>query len=82
MTGHRGELTHSEDDAIRVDMAGVEFCDLAGLHMIVSVAGPGGPNRAVAGQVVIAGLSAPLTDLMHILGWDTVPGVILLDARA
>lgn len=68
------------DDAIRVDMAGVEFCDLAGLRMIVSVAGPGGQNRAAAGQVVIADLSTPLSDLMHILGWDTAPGVVLLDA--
>jgi anti-anti-sigma factor len=70
------------DGTIRVDMAGVEFCDLAGLRMIVSVAGPGGQNRAVAGQVVIADLSTPLTDLMHILGWDAVPGVVLLDAWA
>jgi hypothetical protein len=30
--------------------------------------------------VVIAGLPAPLTDLMHILGWDAAPGVVLLDA--
>lgn len=68
------------DDAIRVDMAGVEFCDLAGLRMIVSAAGPGGQNRAAAGRVVIADLSTPLSDLMHILGWDTAPGVVLLDA--
>ena len=68
------------DDAIRVDMAGVEFCDLAGLRMIVSAAGPGGQNRAGPAQVVMAGLSTPLRDLMHILGWDGVPGVVLLDA--
>ena len=68
------------DDAIRVDMAGVEFCDLGGLRMIVSAASPGGPNRAAPGHVMIADLSTPLSDLMHILGWDTAPGVVLLDA--
>ena len=31
------KATMAGDDAIRVDMAGVEFCDLAGLRMIVSV---------------------------------------------
>jgi anti-anti-sigma regulatory factor len=74
------KATMAGDDAIRVDMAEVEFCDLAGLRMIVSAAGRSGPDRAVAGQVVIAGLPAPLTDLMHILGWDAAPGVVLLDA--
>jgi anti-anti-sigma regulatory factor len=68
------------DDAIRVDMAGLEFCDLAGLRMIVSAAGPGGQNRTAAAQVVIADLPAPLNDLMHILGWDAAPGVVLLGA--
>jgi anti-anti-sigma regulatory factor len=74
------KATLAGDDAIRVDMAGVEFCDLAGLRMIVSVATPSGQNRAAAGQVVIADLPVPLTDLMHILGWDAAPGVVLLDA--
>jgi anti-anti-sigma regulatory factor len=72
------KATMAGDDAIRVDMAGVEFCDLAGLRMIVSVAGPGRPDRAKAERVVIAELSAPLADLMHILGWDTGPGVVLV----
>jgi len=68
------------DEAIRVDMARVEFCDLAALRMIVSVARPGGQNRAAVARVVIADLPTPLSDLMHILGWDTAPGVVLLGA--
>jgi anti-anti-sigma regulatory factor len=75
------KATMAGDDAIRVDMAEVEFCDLAGLRMIVSVAGPGRLDRARTDQVVIADLSAPLTDLMRILGWDAAPGVVLLSAR-
>lgn len=74
------KATLAGDDAIRVDMAEVEFCDLAGLRMIVSVAGPSRLDRARADQVVITDLSAPLTDLMYILGWDATPGVVLLDA--
>jgi len=79
------KATMAGDDVIRVDMAEVEFCDLAGLRMIVSVASPGRPQRASpaprgADQVVIADLPAPLTDLMRILGWDAAPGVVLLDA--
>lgn len=72
------KATMAGDDAIRVDMAEVEFCDLAGLRMIVSVAGSGRLGRAGADRVVIADLSAPLIDLMHILGWDATPGVVLL----
>jgi len=82
------KATMAGDDAIRVDMAAVEFCDLAGLRMIVSVAGPGRPDPAPdrvteparAEQVVISDLPAPLTDLMHILGWDTAPGVVVRGA--
>lgn len=82
------KATMAGDDAIRVDMAEVEFCDLAGLRMIVSVASSsrrhrasqGRPGRTRADQVVIADLPAPLTDLMRILGWDAAPGVVLLDA--
>ncbi len=70
------------DGIIRVDMAEVEFCDLAGLRMIVSVADPGRDGqsgRPTAGQVVIADPPSPLADLMHILGWDNTPGVVLLE---
>ena len=73
------KTTMAGDEAIRVDMAGVEFCDLAGLRMIVSVADAGRLGRPQLGQVVIADLPAPLADLMHILGWDAVPGVVLVD---
>jgi hypothetical protein len=41
--------------------------------------GPGG--QATAGQVMIADPPTPLADLMHILGWDNMPGVVVLEAR-
>ena len=69
---------------IRVDLAGVGYCDVAGLRAIMSLAG--GPERArsrngevAAGQVVLAHLHPPLRSVLRILGWDTVPGVIVED---
>ena len=67
------KATMSGDDTIRVDMAGVEFCDLAGLRIITAVPGPARPVQ----QIVITHLPAHLADIMHILGWDTTPGVLV-----
>ncbi len=71
-------------DRIRVDLAGVGYCDVAGLRAIMSLAG--GPGQAgstsggaSAGQVVLAHLHPPLRSVLRILGWDTVPGVIVED---
>jgi anti-anti-sigma factor len=65
------------DCALRVDMAGVDFCDLAGLRLIVSLADSG---QAAVSQVTIAHLPTHLTDIMHILGWAGAPGLVLLEA--
>lgn len=62
------------DTVIRVDMAEIEFCDLAGLRIILSLAGPGRP----VSRLVISHLPAHLRHIMHILGWDSPPSVVLL----
>lgn len=64
------------DDALRVDMAGVEFCDLAGLRLIVSLADAG---QAAVSQVTIVHLPARLAEIMDILGWAGTPGLVLLE---
>ena len=71
-------------DRIRVDLAGVGYCDVAGLRAIMSLAGGPGQagstnGEASAGQVVLAHLHPPLRSVLRILGWDTVPGVIVED---
>ncbi len=66
------------DDSLRVDMAEVEFCDLAGLRLIVSLAGSG---RAGVSQVTIAHLPAHLAEIMHILGWARAPGLVLQEPQ-
>jgi STAS domain len=64
------------DDPIRADMAEVEFCDLAGLRVIVSLVGPG-TGRATVRQVVLGHLPAHLAEIMRILGWDPAPGLVV-----
>jgi len=65
------------DRDLCVDLAGVEFCDLAGLRSIISLAEPSGTGHAAVEQVTIAHLPDHLTEIMHILGWDTTPGVVV-----
>ena len=71
-------------DPIQLDLAGVGYCDVAGLRAILSLAGsPGEGGRengeAAVGHIVLARLPPPLRSVLGILGWDTVPGVILED---
>ena len=71
-------------DPIQVDLAGVGYCDVAGLRALLSLAGDlgesGGKNgEAAVGQIVLAHLPPGLKTVLRILGWDTVPGVILED---
>jgi anti-anti-sigma factor len=72
---------------IHVDLAGVDYCDVAGLRAIVSLAcrpGNGEASRpgnvpATIEQIVLAHLPASLMSVLRILGWDAVPGLILED---
>src|SRR4029077_7596737 len=54
--------------AIRIDLTGVEFCDLAGLRAITSLANPAGQGPGTVRQVTIAHLPAQLTGIIRILG--------------
>jgi anti-anti-sigma regulatory factor len=68
--------------AIRVDLTGVEFCDLAGLRAITSLANPAGHGPGTVRQVTIAHLPAQLAGIMRILGWDATPGLVLVEPAA
>ena len=63
--------------AIRIDLSEIEFCDLAGLRAITSLANPAGRGPGTVRQVTIAHLPAQLADIIRILGWDATPGVAL-----
>jgi anti-anti-sigma regulatory factor len=65
--------------AIRIDLTGVEFCDLAGLRAITSLANPAGHGPGTVRQVTITHLPAQLAGIMRILGWDATPGLVLVE---
>jgi anti-anti-sigma regulatory factor len=66
---------------IHFDLAGVQYCDLAGLRALVGMTrvGPGSTN---GGRTVVL-LKAPphLRTILEILGWDSTPGLYLDERR-
>jgi anti-anti-sigma factor len=65
-------------DEIHLDLADVEYCDLAGLRAIIRLAdaGRGTDSR----RVVLHGVPPHLRTLLSILGWDSTPGLLIEDA--
>ena len=55
---------------VHIDLSAVKFCDVAGLHSIIQLAGVGLP-------VFLDGVPAPLRTVMRILGWDGTPGLVI-----
>lgn len=64
---------------ILVDLAGVEFCDVAGLRAIISAADGWDPGCPEAGGITLVHLPSYLATLLRILGWDATPGLTLAD---
>jgi anti-sigma B factor antagonist len=62
---------------IHLDLADVEYCDVAGLRAIISLASSRGEDRAPVDEIVFTHLPGPLQRVLRILGWDAAPGVIL-----
>ena len=65
---------------IHVDLADVEYCDVAGLRAIISLAGGQGDDPAAVEEIVFTHLPGPLQRVLRILGWDATPGVTLEDS--
>jgi ABC-type transporter Mla MlaB component len=58
-----------------VSLAGVEYCDLAGLRAIVRLASV---SRDGAGRrVVLHDVPRQLRTALRILGWDATPGLVV-----
>jgi anti-anti-sigma factor len=62
---------------IHLNLAGVQYCDLAGLRAIVQLAGAsgGGPGR----RVVLHGVPPRIRTVLGIVGWDATPGLVIDD---
>ena len=64
---------------IHIDLGGVEYCDIAGLRAIVCATGP--PGAARPGRcVVLHSVPPQLRKVLHILGWDALPTVVVEEA--
>jgi ABC-type transporter Mla MlaB component len=66
---------------VHFDLAGLAYCDLAGLRAIVCVTGADGDGHDGARRVVLHQLRPQLRTVLRIVGWDTTPG-LALDERA
>ena len=69
------ELTRGAPE-VHLDLAGVVYCDLAGLRAIVRLAGPG-PDGSPDRRVVLHRVPEQLRSVLEIIGWDSVPGLVV-----
>jgi ABC-type transporter Mla MlaB component len=76
----RGLADLNPRDDVHIDLAGVDFCDLAGLRAIVCAAGAGA-GGAAPGHLTLHAVPDRLRRILQILGWDEMPGVEFTDDR-
>jgi anti-anti-sigma regulatory factor len=62
---------------VHIDLAGVTYCDLAGLRAIVSLARAGGGDNHHGRRLVLYGVPPNLRAILHVIGWDTTPGLAM-----
>jgi anti-anti-sigma factor len=62
---------------IHINLAGVEYCDIAGLRVIILLAGDHGNQGHLGTRLVLHEVPGHLRTVLHILGWDTMPGVTI-----
>ena len=67
LAGKLAEIT-ADLDEVHLDLAALDYSDLAGLRVIVQLAGPGR-------HVVLHRVPPHLRAILGIVGWDGAPGV-------
>ena len=65
-------------DEIHLDLAGLGYCDLAGLRAIVRLADPAAAGGTVK-QVVLHQVPDSLRTVLHIVGWDAAARLTVAD---
>jgi hypothetical protein len=67
---------------VHVTMADVVYCDLAGLRALVSLGAPpdgnDGPPPAPSRRLILHELPVHLEAVLHIVGWDITPGLVII----
>ncbi len=79
LIGVLGKFAHGPAE-VHVSMAGVSYCDLAGLRAIVCVTGAGGADGNANGgtrRLVLHEVPPQLASVLRIVGWDSTPGLAL-----
>jgi anti-anti-sigma factor len=74
LVGKLEELAGSAD--IHINLAGVEYCDLAGLRAIIQLAGASHGSHGRR-RLVLHEVPQHLQAVLGILGWDSTPGLII-----
>lgn len=65
-------------DEMHINLGGVEFCDLAGLRAIIRLAEAGGAGRDQSRpRLVLHAVPRQVLRVLQIVGWDTVPGLVI-----
>jgi anti-anti-sigma regulatory factor len=64
---------------VHVDLAGVDYCGLAGLRVLI---GLGGGQDHLPRRLVLHHLPAHLHEVLRIMGWDTSPGLAIASTSA
>ena len=60
---------------LRVDLRYLEFCDVSGIRALVSAAKAVPQGRSL----VLTGLPAQLRNVMSLVGWNDLPGLVIND---
>jgi ABC-type transporter Mla MlaB component len=60
---------------IHLNLADVQFCDLAGLRAMIRLAGSG--RRSDSRQIVLHEVPPRLQTVLGILGWGSTPGLVI-----
>ena len=70
-----GELTGPAE--IHLNLAGVQYCDLAGLRAMILLTGAGHGRRVR--RVILHEVPPHLRAVLNIVGWDATPGLVIDD---
>jgi anti-anti-sigma factor len=62
---------------IHINLADVDYCDLAGLRAIILLAGGSASRDRGGARLVLHEVPEQVKTILQILGWDTTPGLAM-----